>query len=127
MMLRVGSLVNGSITAVLQSGTTSMSLDSIDIHPRIEDPSMPSPSVNGASSLNSEIGTEKCCQLPSRSMNLISTITAPFSLIIARTCFGVIEAVILLANFGNGEPSIRDQFSGRDQTAPATNPDCKLH
>src|SRR5271166_3048788 len=114
------------MTAVLQSGTTSMSLDSIDIHPRIDDPSMPRPSVNGASSLNSEIGTEKCCQLPSRSINLISTITAPFSLIIAKTCFGVIEAVILLANFGNGGPSIRDQFSGREQSASATNPDCKL-
>jgi hypothetical protein len=28
-------------------------------------------------------------------------------LIIARTCFGVIEPVILLTNFGNGEPSLK--------------------
>jgi hypothetical protein len=33
--------------------------------------------------------------------------TAPFSLIIARTCFGVIEPVNLLANFANGEPSLQ--------------------
>jgi ADP-heptose:LPS heptosyltransferase len=28
-------------------------------------------------------------------------------LIIARTCFGVIESLILLADFGNGEPSLQ--------------------
>src|SRR5580704_18334589 len=126
MRLRVGSLVKGSITAVSGSGMTNMSLDSIDCHPRIEEPSNPSPSSKADSSLNSEMGTVKCCHWPSRSMNLISTITAPFSLIIAKTCFGVIESLILLANLGNGEPSIRDQFRGREQTALAANPDCKL-
>ncbi len=99
MRLSVGSLVNGSITAVLGSGITSMSLDSIDCQPRIDEPSNPSPSSKGPSSLNSEIGAVKCCHWPRRSMNLISTITAPFSLIICRTCFGVIESLILLAAF----------------------------
>ena len=78
----VGSLVKGSSTAVSGSGTTSMSLDSIDCQPRMEEPSKPSPSSNGASSLNSEIGAVKCCQVPIKSMNLMSTITAPLSLII---------------------------------------------
>src|SRR2546430_4608611 len=119
MRLSVGSLLNGSITAVSGSGTTSMSLDSMDCHPRIEEPSKPSPSSKADSSLNSEIGTVKCCHCPSRSINLISIITAPFSLIIARTCFGVIESVILLANFGNGEPSLQNVVNGRKQIGRA--------
>src|ERR1700730_13793976 len=110
MRLSVGSLVKGSITAVSGSGMTSMSLDSIDCHPRIEEPSKPSPSSKADSSLNSEMGTVKCCHCPSRSMNLISTMTAPFSFINANTCFGVIEPVILLANLGDGDPSLRDYF-----------------
>src|ERR1700730_11224721 len=109
MRLSVGSLVNGSITAVSGSGMTSMSLGAFNCYPRIEEPSKPSPSSKADSSLNSEIGTVKCCHCPSRSMNLISTITAPFSLIIARTCFGVIESLILLANFGNGETLAKSQ------------------
>jgi hypothetical protein len=36
--------------------------------------------------------------------------TAPFSFINAITCFGVIEPVILLANLGDGDPSLRDYF-----------------
>ena len=96
----VGSLVNGSSTAVSGSGITSMSLLSIACHPRIDDPSKPRPSSKGASSLNSEVGAEKCCQVPSRSINLISTITTPLSLIICRTCLGVIGLVILLAAYG---------------------------
>ena len=77
-----------------------MSLLSIDCQPRIEEPSKPRPSSNGASSLNSLIGAVKCCHVPSRSMNLRSTITAPLSLIICRTCFGVIGLVTLLAAYG---------------------------
>src|ERR1700683_5461874 len=98
--LRVGSLVKGSITAESGSGMTSMSLLSIARHPRIDDPSKPRPSSKGASSLNSEIGAVKCCHVPSKSMNFTSTITAPLSLIIWRTCLGVIESVSLLAAYG---------------------------
>src|SRR5215472_16583356 len=106
-MVSVGSLVNGSITAVLGSGTTSMSLASIDCQPRIEEPSKPSPSSNGPSSLNSEMGALKCCQVPSKSMNFKSTITTPLSLIVCKTSLGVIEAVTLLAVMcWDGEPSV---------------------
>ena len=40
----VGSAMNGSITAVSASGMTSMSEAWIACHPRIEEPSNPSPS-----------------------------------------------------------------------------------
>jgi hypothetical protein len=60
----VGSLVKGSITAVLGSGMTSVSLLTIDCHPRIEDPSNPSPSSKGDSSWNLLIGVLKCCHCP---------------------------------------------------------------
>src|SRR5271154_1043311 len=101
----VGSLVKGSSTAVSGSGITSMSLLSIACQPRIDDPSKPRPSSKGASSLNSETGAEKCCQVPSRSINLISTITTPLSLIICKTCLGVMGLVILLAGYGTADPS----------------------
>src|SRR5712664_3300968 len=97
MRLSVGSLVNGSITAVSGSGITSMSLASIACQPRIDDPSKPRPSSKGASSLNSETGAVKCCHVPSRSINFTSTMTAPFSFMNCKTCFGVIDPVGLLA------------------------------
>ena len=45
----VGSAMNGSITAVLGSGITSMSEAWIACQPRIEEPSNPSPSSNTSS------------------------------------------------------------------------------
>src|SRR5271163_1404685 len=109
--LRVGSLVKGSITAESGSGITSMSLLSIDCHPRIDEPSKPRPSSKGASSLNSEIGAVKCCHVPSRSMNFTSTISTPLSLIIWRTCLGVIGSVSLLAAYGAAFLDFSERFS----------------
>src|SRR5260221_4416067 len=108
----VGSLQNGSSTAVVGSGMISMSLLLISDHPRIDDPSKPRPSSKAASSLNSEIGAEKCCHVPSRSMNLISTITTPLSFIICRTCLGVIG---LTSSWPlKGRQSLQVRFAGAD-------------
>src|SRR3954468_9029536 len=82
----VGSFMNGSITAVSGSGTTSMSLAWMGIHPRMDDPSKPSPSSNTAS-VNSASGTVKCCQRPMKSMNFRSTITARLSCAYPITSF----------------------------------------
>src|SRR3989344_6057309 len=75
--LSVGTFMNGSITAVLASGITSMSLLLIACHPRIEDPSNPNPSLNTLS-VSSSIGMEKCCQTPGKSTNFKSTMSALF-------------------------------------------------
>src|ERR1019366_5527098 len=55
-----------------------------------DEPSNPSPSVK-MSSDSSEIGIEKCCQRPGRSMKRRSTNCAPLSFANLRTSFGVIE------------------------------------
>src|SRR6059058_6066203 len=93
MSERVWSLVNGSIVAVSGSGTTSMSLAWMGIHPRMDDPSNPSPSSNTAS-VNSARGTVKCCQRPMKSMNFRSTITAFLSCAypITSFAFGMVVA-----------------------------------
>src|SRR2546430_3896270 len=57
----VGSFMNGSMVPVSGSGNTSMSLAWIGIHPRIEEPSNPSPSSKTAS-VSSAMGMVKCCQ-----------------------------------------------------------------
>src|SRR5712692_2572685 len=90
MSTSVGTAVNGSIAALDASGTSSMSDSSIVWNPRIEEPSKPSPSSK-MSSFSSEIGIEKCCQSPGRSMNRRSTILAPFSLASLSTSFAVMR------------------------------------
>ena len=64
--------LNGSITAVVASGSSSMSDSWISWNPRIEDPSNISPSENTFSS-NALAGIVKCCIVPGRSQNLTST------------------------------------------------------
>jgi hypothetical protein len=87
----VGTAVNGSITAVAGSGSSSMSDSSIVWKPRIDEPSKPSPSSK-MPSFSSDTGIEKCCQSPGRSMNRTSTILAPFSLASLSTSFGVMRS-----------------------------------
>src|SRR3989338_2690079 len=91
----VGDSMNGSITAVVGSGTTSMSLAWIGCQPRMDEPSKPSPSSN-ISSLSSEMGMEKCCQMPTKSRNFKSTILAFFSFANCNTSFGFIIVFLLL-------------------------------
>src|SRR5262252_4655851 len=91
----VGSAVNGSITAVAGSGITSMSLAWIGCQPRIDEPSKPSPSSNTASSISLG-GAVKCCQVPKKSLNFKSTITAFCSFMNLTTSFGVIPAFLLV-------------------------------
>ena len=69
----VGASVPGSRIAELGSGISSMSDSEIPCQPRIEEPSKPSPSSN-ASAPNARSGSVMCCQVPSRSQNLRSTI-----------------------------------------------------
>ncbi|GBE00619.1 hypothetical protein BMS3Abin08_00037 [bacterium BMS3Abin08] len=88
MRLRVGYFLKGSIIVVLGSGIISISDALIACHPLIEEPSKPTPSSK-VSSLSSSIGTEKCCQIPGKSMNLKSTITTSFSWANANTSFGI--------------------------------------
>src|SRR3972149_9808985 len=90
----VGASMNGSITAVVGSGTTSISLAWIGCQPRMLEPSKPSPSSN-ISSLSSEMGIEKCCQLPTESRNFKSTILAFFSFANCNTSFGVMFVFLL--------------------------------
>src|SRR5680860_1164620 len=94
-MLNVGISMNGSMQAVFGSGTISMSLFWIMRQPRIDDPSNPEPSLN-KSNVNSEVGIEKCCQVPMRSTNLTSTISTLFFFAKSNTSFAVIQ--YLLAN-----------------------------
>src|SRR5204862_5367959 len=74
--LNVGTAQNGSMNAVAGSGIASMSDASMLFQPRIDDPSNPNPSSN-TSSVNSLIGTLKCCHVPNVSTNFTSTILAP--------------------------------------------------
>src|SRR5678809_1181662 len=85
---RVGSFMNGSITAVVGSGITNMSELWISAQPRIDDPSKPRPSSN-TPSVSSATGTVKCCHIPRKSMNFRSTMTAPRSLAYPSTSFAV--------------------------------------
>ena len=57
------------------SGIASMSDSWMPIQPRIDDPSKPRPSLN-VPAFQSSMGKEQCCQLPSMSTNLRSTISA---------------------------------------------------
>src|SRR5436190_18736291 len=93
---RVGSFMNGSISAVSGSGTTSMSLAWMGIQPRIEEPSKPRPSSN-TPSLSSAMGMVKCCQRPRKSMNFRSTMTACLSFASPMTSlpFGILCCPLL--------------------------------
>ena len=63
---------NGSTTAVVGSGSSSMSDSWISWKPRIDEPSNIRPSVKTSSSKD-VAGTVKCCIVPGRSQNLTST------------------------------------------------------
>ena len=76
----VVSSVAGSTTAVLTSGTISMSDSSIFWKPRMLEPSKPNPWIQMFSS-TSATGTVKCCHKPGRSTNFMSTIWMLRSLI----------------------------------------------
>src|SRR3982751_4236192 len=84
----VGTAQNGSMNAVAGSGMASMSLASIDFHPRMDEPSKPKPSSK-TSSVSSAMGTLKCCQVPNVSTNFTSTILAPCFLAVSMTLLGV--------------------------------------
>src|SRR5439155_22353529 len=62
----VGYCVNGSIFAVVESGTSNMSEALIGCQPRIDEPSSAKPSSN-ESSLSCWMVTVVCCQMPGRS------------------------------------------------------------
>ena len=78
---------NGSISAVVGSGISTMSDSAISWKPRIDEPSNPSPSLN-ASSSSAWIERPRCCQVPGRSVNLKSTIRTPCSWASASTSRG---------------------------------------
>src|SRR5580658_9096643 len=86
---KVGTLQKGSMKAVAGSGMASMSEASMDFQPRMEEPSKPKPSLK-TSSVNSLMGTLKCCQVPKVSTNLTSTIFAPCLRADSITLFGVL-------------------------------------
>ena len=67
---------NGSSTAVVASGSSSMSDSWICWKPRIDEPSNIRPSLKTFSSKDSA-GTVKCCTVPGRSQNLTSTNCTP--------------------------------------------------
>src|SRR6266498_3670897 len=96
---RVGTAQKGSIKAVAGSGMASMSEASMDFQPRMEEPSKPRPSVN-TSSVSSEVGTLKCCQVPKVSTNLMSTILAPCCLARSMAALGVPGLLPLLMGGG---------------------------
>jgi hypothetical protein len=89
LMTSVECVVNGSMKAVLESGTRSMSDSWISWKPRIEEPSNPKPSSK-LSSVSSDTGMEKCCIKPGRSQNRRSTTWASASLASVRTSLGVL-------------------------------------
>src|SRR5437762_887637 len=113
----VGSAQNGSITAVVGSGITSMSLAWIGCQPRIDEPSNPSPSSNTASSISLG-GTVKCCQIPRKSLNLKSIATAFWSFMNLIASFGVIIPSPRVRSFygylGSDEKNSASEL-GRDQ------------
>src|SRR5579871_5727448 len=75
--------------AVAGSGKTSMSDELIAFQPRIDDPSNPRPSEK-TDSVNSEVGTAKCCHVPRMSQSLRSTILTSLDLARLITSLGVI-------------------------------------
>src|SRR6185369_1952513 len=85
----VGCAMNGSMTAVDGSGTTSMSEALIGCQPRIDEPSNPSPESKTSSS-SSLIGVVKCCHVPRKSRNLKSTATAFWSFASLMASFAVL-------------------------------------
>src|SRR5438270_10141866 len=87
---KVGYCVNGSIFAVVGSGTSSMSEALIGCQPRIDEPSRPKPSSN-ESSLSCGMVTVVCCQMPGRSMNFRSTNFAPCFSANLRTSLAVMR------------------------------------
>src|SRR5438874_2175526 len=91
--LNVGTVVKGSMMAEVGSGITSISLSLMVWKPRMLEPSNGTPSKN-ISSFNSRAGTLKCCQDPGRSVNLRSTIFAPFSLANCKTSSGVLSVIV---------------------------------
>src|SRR5271170_5282458 len=86
---KVGTAQKGSMKAVAGSGMASMSEASMDFQPRMEEPSKPKPSVK-TSSVNSDMGTLKCCQVPKVSTNFTSTIFAPCLRAVSITLFGLL-------------------------------------
>src|SRR5450759_2999264 len=86
----VGAAVKGSRIAVDGSGTSSMSDLSIACQPLIEEPSKPRPSANADSS-KALSGSETCCQRPSRSTNLRSTILVSTPSANSSASFGAAE------------------------------------
>src|SRR5678816_1897010 len=85
----VGTAQNGSMNAVAGSGMASMSEASMDFQPRMDEPSNPKPSSK-TSSVNSPMGTLKCCQVPKVSTNFTSTILAPCLRAISITLLGLL-------------------------------------
>src|SRR5688572_1780291 len=90
----VGTFRNGSFTAEFGSGMKIMSEAWIGCQPRIELPSLNVPTSSFA------MGIVVCCQIPSRSMNLKSTIFAPCFSASFRTSAGVIDVPLLLGGVG---------------------------
>src|SRR5689334_21065671 len=88
----VGFAMKGSMAAVAGSGTASMSDALIGCQPRIDEPSSPEPSSK-SSSLSSLVGIVKCCQVPSRSQNFMSTASTLLSLANLSTSLGVCVAM----------------------------------
>src|SRR6185295_18381623 len=114
MMERVGSFMNGSITAVAGSGITSMSELWISAHPRMDDPSKPRPSSK-MPSVSSATGTVKCCHIPRKSMNFRSTMTAPRSLASPSTSFAVFVMCCSLEWGAGGEEVAPDDAAHSTQ------------
>ena len=82
---------NGSIRAVSGSGSSVMSDSWIDWKPRIDEPSNAKPSSNTLSS-NADAGIEKCCMMPGRSQNRMSTYSTSSSLICLMMSSAVLSA-----------------------------------
>ena len=102
--------MNGSTFIVLRSGIIFISLASMVCQHRILEPSNITPSSR-VLSLTTPIGTCKCCQVPSKSMNLKSTNSMSFFLIESRISLGVVISNIPLCKRG-----ISARIKGRLET-----------
>ena len=91
----VGTAQKGSMKAVAGSGMANMSEASMLFQPRMLEPSKPKPSSK-TSSVNSLMGTVKCCQVPKVSTNFTSTILAPCLRAVSMTDFGVMALLVVL-------------------------------
>ena len=89
-MISVGCWRNGSMYAVVGSGSSSMSDSWICWNPRIDDPSNISPSVKTLSP-KLEAGKVKCCITPGRSQNLTSMNCTSFFLMKPRTSSALVN------------------------------------